>query len=61
MTSPWMSVESTSMTISRMLRRSMLAGWTAMSTPWAAASSASVARSASGSAPETCRSMAVTG
>ena len=34
MTSPWISVESTSITISRMPRRSRLAGWTAMSTPW---------------------------
>ena len=36
------------MTISRIARRSRLAGWTAMSTPWVAASSASSAREAVG-------------
>ena len=38
MTSPWISVESTSRTIRRMPWRCRLAGWTAMSRPWAAAS-----------------------
>ena len=60
-TSPWMSVESTSITISRIDRRSRLAGWTAMSTPWTAASAASSGRRTSGSTPETPRSIAVTG
>ena len=61
MTSPWMSVESTSMTMSRIERRSRLAGCTAMSMPWVAASTASSGRSTSGSTPEMARSMAVTG
>ena len=61
MTSPWMSVESTSITISRIPRRSRFAGCTAMSTPCRAASAASDGAQASGSVPETCRSIAVTG
>ena len=61
MTSPWMRVESTSMTMSRIERRSRLAGCTAMSMPWEAASAASSGRSTSGSTPEMARSIAVTG
>ena len=49
------------MTISRIPRRSRLAGWTAMSRFWMAASAASAVRSVSVSMPETCRSIAVTG
>jgi hypothetical protein len=61
MTSPWIRVESTSITISRMERRSRLAGWTAMSIPWLAASAASRGRRTSVSTPEMAKSMAVTG
>src|SRR3954447_7809703 len=61
MTSAWISVEATSMTINRIPRRCRLAGWTATSTPCCAASAASVPRRASVSMPDTCRSMAGTG
>ena len=60
-TSPWTRVESTSITTSRMPCRSSVAGCTATSTDCAAASSARMTRSRSGSTPETCISMAVTG
>ena len=61
MTSPWISVESTSSTTRRMPWRLRLAGWTAMSRPWTAASTESTERSVSVSAPDTWRSIAVTG
>ena len=52
-TSPWISVESTSITTSRLARRCRPPRCTATSTCWSAASAASAARSASGSAPDT--------
>ncbi len=61
MASSWSSVESTSIMISRMARRCRPPRWTATSTPSSAASWASVARSMTGSAPETSNSMQVTG
>ncbi len=61
MTSPWMRVESTSMTMRRLARRDRPVRCTATSTSCAAASAASSTRSASGSAPETDSSMQVTG
>jgi len=61
MTSSWISVESTSITISRIARRCRPPRCTATSTPLSAATCASAARSGPGSAPETSSSMQVTG
>ncbi len=61
MTSSWISVESTSITISRIARRYRPAGCTATSTPLSAATWASEFRSGPGSAPETSSSTQVTG
>ena len=60
-TSSWMRVESTSITISRMARRCRPPRWTATSTPCSAAARARSARSAAGFPPETSISMQVTG
>ena len=61
MTSPRTSVESTSSTISRLLRRASPTCSTAMSAPVAAATDASAVRRAVASAPETVSSKLVTG
>ena len=61
MTSSWISVESTSITISRIARRSRPARCTATSTPLSTATWASAFRSDAGSAPETSSSTQVTG
>ena len=61
MASSWSRVESTSITISRMARRCSPPRCTATSTPSPTESWASVARSVTGSAPETSNSMQVTG
>ena len=61
MTSSWISVESTSITISRIARRYRPARCTATSTPLSAATWASESRSDPGSAPETSSSTQVTG
>ena len=60
-TSSWMRVESTSITISRSARRCSPPRWTATSTPCSTAARARSARSIAGSAPETSISMQVTG
>jgi len=61
MTSTWISVESTSITISRIARRCSPARWTATSTPLSTATWASAFRRRPGSAPETSSSTQVTG
>lgn len=61
MTSFWISVESTSITISRIARRCRPARCTATSTPLSTATRASAFRSDPGSAPETSISTQVTG
>ena len=61
MTSSWIRVESTSITISRIARRSRPARWTATSTPLSTATWARVLRSDTGSAPDTSSSTQVTG
>ncbi len=60
-TSPWISVESTSITISRTPRRCSDSRCTARSMPCLTASAASNGRSISAGAPDTYISMAVTG
>ena len=60
-TSSWMRVESTSITISRIARRCRPPRWTATSMPCATAARARSSRSTAGSAPETSISMQVTG
>ncbi len=61
MTSSWISVESTSITISRIARRYRPARCTATSTPLSPATWASEVRREPGSAPETSSSTQVTG
>ena len=61
MTSSWISVESTSITISRIARRCRPARCTATSTPLSPATWASACRSEPGSAPEMSSSTQVTG
>ena len=52
-TSPWISVESTSITISRIAAAERFAGCTARSMPWHGRLGRQQRRSTSGSAPET--------
>ena len=61
MTSSWIRVESTSITMSRIARRCRPPRCTATSTPLSAATCASAVRSGAGSAPDTSSSMQVTG
>ena len=60
-TSSWMRVESTSITISRSARRCSPPRWTATSIPCSTAARARSSRSMAGSPPETSISMQVTG
>jgi hypothetical protein len=61
MNSPWTSVESTSITMSRLPRRCRPAFSTAMSTPVSVAAAVSAVRSGPDLAPETISSRLVTG
>ena len=60
-TSPWIRVESTSITINRTPRRCSDSRCTARSMPSRTASAVSTGRNVSAGAPETCSSIAVTG